>query len=166
MAVTRPVAKLTLPRVSKAVSNCTICGVAPAATVKAPALLTMMCGCALAVTRVPPKTPPAVTLPLAVTTPRRVGSLPDLPTMTEAGLPGYAITLWIAMFGPAGMPPAVTARLNQEINRVLTLSEVRDQMTAQGSEVTPGAPADLLAAVKTDLKRMGEIVKAAKIQPE
>jgi tripartite-type tricarboxylate transporter receptor subunit TctC len=104
--------------------------------------------------------------PLAVTTPRRVGSLPDLPTMTEAGLPGYAITLWIAMFGPAGMPPAVTARLNAEINRVLTLSEVRDQMTAQGSEVTPGAPADLLAAVKTDLKRMGEIVKAAKIQPE
>jgi tripartite-type tricarboxylate transporter receptor subunit TctC len=104
--------------------------------------------------------------PLAVTTPRRVGSLPDLPTMAEAGLPGYAITLWIAMFGPAGMPPAVTARLNTEINRVLTLPEVRDQMAAQGSEVTPGAPADLLAAVKLDLARMGEIVKAAKIQPE
>ncbi len=104
--------------------------------------------------------------PLAVTTPRRVATLPDLPTMAEAGLPGYAITLWIAMFGPAGMPPAVTARLNKEINRVLTLPEVRDQMAAQGSEVTPGAPADLLAAVKVDLKRMGEIVKAAKIQPE
>jgi tripartite-type tricarboxylate transporter receptor subunit TctC len=70
------------------------------------------------------------------------------------------------MFGPAGMPPAVTARLNKEINRVLTLPEVRDQMAAQGSEVTPGTPADLLAAVKVDLKRMGEIAKAAKIQPE
>jgi len=104
--------------------------------------------------------------PLAVTTPKRVGTLPDLPTMAEAGLPGYAITLWIAVFGPAGMPPAVTARLNKEVNRVLTLPEVRDQMAAQGSEVAPGAPSDLLAAVKTDLKRMGEIVKAAKIQPE
>ncbi|MFN7425512.1 MAG: Bug family tripartite tricarboxylate transporter substrate binding protein [bacterium] len=104
--------------------------------------------------------------PLAVTTPKRVATLPDLPTMAEAGLPGYAITLWIAVFGPAGMPPAVTTRLNKEINRVLTLPEVRDQMAAQGSEVAPGAPADLLAAVKTDLKRMGEIVKAAKIQPE
>jgi tripartite-type tricarboxylate transporter receptor subunit TctC len=86
--------------------------------------------------------------------------------MAEAGLPGYAITLWIAVFGPAGMPPAVTTRLNKETNRVLMLPEVRDQMAAQGSEVAPGAPADLLAAVKTDLKRMGEIVKAAKIQPE
>ncbi|MCE2948511.1 MAG: Bug family tripartite tricarboxylate transporter substrate binding protein [bacterium] len=104
--------------------------------------------------------------PLAVTTPKRVATLPDLPTMAEAGLPGYAITLWIAMFGPGGMPPAITTRLNKEINRVLTLPEVRDQMAAQGSEVTPGAPADLLAAVKVDLKRMGEIVKAAKIQPE
>ena len=104
--------------------------------------------------------------PLAVTTPKRVASLPDLPTMAEAGLPGYAITLWIAVFGPAGMPHAVTARLNKEINRVLTLSEVRDQMASQGSEVAPGTPADLLAAVKVDLQRMGEIVKAAKIQPE
>jgi tripartite-type tricarboxylate transporter receptor subunit TctC len=86
--------------------------------------------------------------------------------MAEAGLPGYAITLWIAVFGPAGMPPAVTTRLNKEIGRVLAMPEVRDQMAAQGSEVTPGSPADLLAAVKTDLSRMGEIVKAARIQPE
>lgn len=86
--------------------------------------------------------------------------------MAEAGLPGYAITLWIAVFGPAGMPPAVTTRLNSEIARVLTLPEVRSQMAPQGSEVTPGTPGELLAAVRNDLKRMGEIVKAAKIQTE
>jgi tripartite-type tricarboxylate transporter receptor subunit TctC len=103
---------------------------------------------------------------LAVTTPRRVATLPDLPTMAEAGLPGYSITLWIAVFGPAGMPPAVTARLNKEIGRVLSLAEVREQLAAQGSEVTPGTPAELLAAVQTDLKRMGEIVRAAKIEAE
>ncbi len=104
--------------------------------------------------------------PLAVTTPRRVATLPELPTMAEAGLPGYAITLWIAVFGPAGMPAAVTTRLNKEIARVLALPEVRDQLAAQGSEVMPGTPAELLAAVQTDLKRMGEIVRAAKIEAE
>jgi tripartite-type tricarboxylate transporter receptor subunit TctC len=104
--------------------------------------------------------------PLAVTTPKRVATLPDLPTMAEAGLPGYSITLWIAMFGPSGMPAGVTARLNKEINRILTTPEVRDQMAAQGSEVAPGSPGDLLAAVQSDLRRMGEIVRAAKIQPE
>jgi len=103
---------------------------------------------------------------LAVTTPKRVATLPDLPTMAEAGVPGYAITLWIALFGPAGMPPAVTARLNKELVRVLGMPEVREQMAAQGSEVMPGTPGDLLAAVKTDLQRMGEIVKAAKIEAE
>jgi tripartite-type tricarboxylate transporter receptor subunit TctC len=104
--------------------------------------------------------------PIAATTPKRVATLPDLPTMAEAGLPGYSITLWIAVFGPAGMPAALTTRLNGEINKVLAMSEVREQMAAQGSEVTPGTPDMLLSAVKTDLKRMGEIVKAAKIEAE
>ncbi|MBC7782052.1 MAG: tripartite tricarboxylate transporter substrate binding protein [Proteobacteria bacterium] len=104
--------------------------------------------------------------PLAVTTPKRAGNLPEIVTMAEAGLPGYAITLWIAVFGPAGMPPAVTARLNKEIVRVLALPDVREQMGAQGAEVMSGSPADLRSAVQVDLKRMGEIVKAAKIEAE
>jgi tripartite-type tricarboxylate transporter receptor subunit TctC len=102
--------------------------------------------------------------PIAATTPKRVATLPDLPTMAEAGLPGYSITLWIAVFGPAGMPAALTTRLNGEINKVLAMSEVREQMAAQGSEVTPGTPDMLLSAVKTDLKRMGEIVKRAMVK--
>lgn len=103
---------------------------------------------------------------LAVTTPRRAASLPDIPTMSEAGLPGYSMTLWIALFAPAGTPPTVVARLNKELNRALRLPEVREQMAQQGSEVVYGAPEDVLAAVKTDLKRVGQIVKAANIQPQ
>lgn len=103
---------------------------------------------------------------LAVTTPKRAINMPDLPTMSEAGLPGYAITLWIAVYAPAGTPPPVVARLNKAIHHALNLPEVRDQMALNGAEVTYGSPADLLAATHSDLKRMGIIVKAAKIEPQ
>ncbi len=104
--------------------------------------------------------------PLAVTTPKRAINLPNLPTMSEAGVPGYAMTLWIAIYAPAGTPPPVVARLNREIHRALSLPEVRELMASSGAEVSFGTPAELLAATRTDLKRMGEIVKAAKIEAQ
>ena len=104
--------------------------------------------------------------PLAVTTPARASILPNLPTISEAGVPGYAITLWIAIYAPAGTPAPVIAKLNKEVQRALNLPEVREQMTLQGAEVAVGSPADLLAATKSDLKKMGELVKTAKIVPQ
>ncbi len=104
--------------------------------------------------------------PLAVTTPKRALNLPDLPTMSEAGVPGYAMTLWIAIYAPAGTPQPVVARLNKEIHRALSLPEVREQMAQSGAEVSFGSPADLLAATRADLLRMAEIVKTAKIEPQ
>ena len=104
--------------------------------------------------------------PLGVTTPRRVGSLPNLPTIAEAGLPGYEMTLWIAVYAPAGTPSSAIAKLNSEMNRALSSAEVRDQMAQQGAEVWYGTPGELLEATKKDLKRMGEVVKAARIEPQ
>ena len=104
--------------------------------------------------------------PLAVTTPSRAKNLPDLPTTAEAGLPGYAMTLWLGVFAPAGTPAAIVTKLNTAMNRALGSPEVREQMAQQGAEVSYGTPAQLLAAVKTDLTRMGETVKAAKIEPQ
>jgi tripartite-type tricarboxylate transporter receptor subunit TctC len=104
--------------------------------------------------------------PLAVTTRKRALNLPDLPTMSEAGLPGYASTLWIAVHAPAGTPAPVVARLNQEFARALALPEVREQMALNGAEVSFGPPAELLAATRADLKLMGEIVRAAKIEAQ
>ena len=104
--------------------------------------------------------------PLAVTTAKRATSLPDLPTMNEAGLAGFSMPLWIAMFAPAGTPPAIVARLNKEMNRALSSPEVREQMAQQGAEVVYGTPAELLTAVKTDLKRVGDIVRTAQIEPQ
>ena len=103
---------------------------------------------------------------LAVTTPKRAVNLAQIPTLSEAGLPGFSMALWIGVFAPAGTPPAVVARLNKEMNRALSNPEAREQMAQQGSEVVYGSPADLLAAVRTDLKRVGDIVKAANIEPQ
>jgi tripartite-type tricarboxylate transporter receptor subunit TctC len=103
---------------------------------------------------------------LAVTTPKRAASLPELPTMSEAGLPGFSMTLWVGIFAPAGTPLPVVARLNKEMNRALSTTEIREQMAQQGAEVVYGTPAELLAAVKGDLKRVGEIVRTAKIEPQ
>ena len=103
---------------------------------------------------------------IAVTTPTRATALPDLPTMAEAGLPGFSMPLWIAVFAPAGTPPAIVAKLNREMNRALAAPDVREQMAQQGAEVVYGTPAELLAAVRSDLKRVGEIVKAANIEAQ
>ena len=103
---------------------------------------------------------------LAVTTPRRVATMPEVPTMAEAGIAGYSVTLWIATFGPAGMPASVTARHVKAQQGVLALPEVREQLGAQGAELAPGTPAELAAAVAADLKRMGELVRAARIEPQ
>jgi tripartite-type tricarboxylate transporter receptor subunit TctC len=104
--------------------------------------------------------------PLAVTTRKRTLNLPDLPTMSEAGLPGYASTLWIAVHAPAGTPKPIIARLNREFARALALPEVLEQMVLNGAEVSFGSPAELLAATHSDLKLMGEIVRAAKIEAQ
>ena len=103
---------------------------------------------------------------LAVTTPKRALNLPDLPTMSEAGLTGYASTLWIAAHAPASTPKAIVERLKREFHRALSLPEVREQMAASGAEVSLSSPAELLAATHTDLKRMGEIIRAAKIEAQ
>ena len=104
--------------------------------------------------------------PLAVTTAKRAAALPDLPTMSEAGLSGYELPLWLALFAPGGTPAAIVERLNRELNRALAATDVREQLAQQGAEVLAGTPADLAAAVRTDLKRIGAIVRAAKIEAQ
>jgi tripartite-type tricarboxylate transporter receptor subunit TctC len=104
--------------------------------------------------------------PLAVTTAKRATSLPELPTMSEAGLTGFAMPLWLGVFAPAGTPPAIVERLNRDLNRALATPDMREQFAQQGAEVLYGTPAELLAAVKSDLRRIGDIVRTAKIEAQ
>jgi tripartite-type tricarboxylate transporter receptor subunit TctC len=104
--------------------------------------------------------------PVAMLGARRSALLPDVPTMAEAGLPGYDVTFWQALFAPAKTPTAAITRLNAELQRSLGQSDVREAFAAQGAEVFPGSPADLAARVKADLANMGKLVKQAKVEPE
>ncbi len=104
--------------------------------------------------------------PLAVTTPRRAASLPELPTLSEAGLPGFEITSWFGLLAPAATPAPIVTRLNAETNKVLARADVRDTLGAQGLEVTPGTPEQFAAHIKSEIAKFTRIGKAAAIKAE
>jgi len=104
--------------------------------------------------------------PLAITAGRRSPVLPDVPTMAEAGLPGYELNFWIGIFAPARTPVPVVARLNTDTLKALQTAEVRQQFAAQGADVVGTSPKELLELIRTGIPQMAKIVKAARIEPE
>ncbi len=103
---------------------------------------------------------------LAITSSRRSPVLPDVPTMAEAGLPGFELNFWIGIFAPAGTPAPVVARLNTDTLKALQTAEVRQQFAAQGADVAGTSPKELLELIRTGIPQMAKIVKAARIEPE
>lgn len=103
---------------------------------------------------------------LGVGNARRIPSLPDFPTISEAGLPGYESYAWGGMIGPANMPKDIVARLAKEIIAVLNQKDVIDRMLADGTVPTPSGPDEFLAYQKAELKKWGAVVKLAGIKPE
>ena len=96
---------------------------------------------------------------LAVTSLERSPIAPELPTLSEAGLPGYEIELWFAVFVPAGTPPAVIARLHAEIVRVLRQPDTAQSLVNQGMRVKAGTPAELAEHVKREIPKWGRLVR-------
>ncbi len=103
---------------------------------------------------------------LGVGNAKRIPSLPDFPTIAEAGVPGYESFAWGGMIGPANMPKDVVARLNKEIIAVLSQKDVIDRMLADGTVPSTSSPEDFLAYEKAELKKWGAVVKLAGIKPE
>jgi len=100
---------------------------------------------------------------LAVTTPYRSPALPDVPTMAEAGLPGFSVESWQGFFAPAGTPPAVVAKINRSIQAVLQQPEVRARLEDMGFKVAGGSPADLAASLRTERPRYSQAILTAGI---
>jgi len=98
---------------------------------------------------------------LAVTTAKRYPALPDVPTMIEAGVPGFEASSWFGVLAPAATPPEVVKRLNAEINRSLGLAEVQERLTQQGAEPSPGTPEEFGAFIKSEIVKWGKVVKAS-----
>ena len=102
--------------------------------------------------------------PLGVTTAQRASALPDVPTIQEAGVPGYEVAGWYGMIGPAGMPQALVARINKEINAILNVAEMREQLAQRGAEVRTGTPEEYAAAMARDMQKWQTVVAAAGIK--
>jgi tripartite-type tricarboxylate transporter receptor subunit TctC len=103
---------------------------------------------------------------LGVGNDKRIPTLPDVPTISEAGLPGYEAYAWGGMIGPANMPKEIVARLNREIVQVLKQKDVSDRMLAEGTVPTPSSSEEFTAYIRTELKKWGEVVKMANIKAE
>ena len=101
---------------------------------------------------------------LAVTTPKRIAALAELPTVMESGYPTYEVTNWHGILGPKGMPREVVDRLNRDINEVLKTEELRNLLASDGLEPAGGTPADFAAVLKSEVARWGEVARQARVK--
>ena len=95
---------------------------------------------------------------LAITEAKRSGLLPGVPTVGET-VTGYEMSVWYAAFGPAGLPKAIVAKLNAEINRILALADVKTKMEEIGVEVATSSPEELEARLRLDAEKWGGIIR-------
>jgi tripartite-type tricarboxylate transporter receptor subunit TctC len=98
---------------------------------------------------------------LAVTTAKRSPLVPDLPTMAEAGLPGFDISTWYGLFAPAGTPPSVIAKWNADVTKILTTPDVRAKLMADGAEPAPDTPEQFAQMISRELAKYARIIKAS-----
>jgi len=99
--------------------------------------------------------------PLGATSAKRFAALPDVPTIAEAGVPGYEYTNWYGVLAPGGTPPAVLAKLQSEISRILNLPELRDRLNNEGAVVVASTPPQFGAFLKTEMDKAAKIAKAS-----
>jgi len=104
--------------------------------------------------------------PLAVTTAARSAFVPDLPTISEAGLAGYDVYVWYGLLAPAGTPKAVIARLNGEVVAALNDADMKEQFTRSGSTAAASTPAAFDAVIKRDHAMWARVIKDAGIKLE
>jgi tripartite-type tricarboxylate transporter receptor subunit TctC len=103
---------------------------------------------------------------LAIAGSQRHPQIPQVPTMAEAGYPDVEMAQWFGVFGPAGLPAPIVARLNAEFVKALRSEDVQKILLPQGSIVIPGPPEELAAMVRRDIVRLGDLVKESGAKPE
>lgn len=103
---------------------------------------------------------------LGITSLERSPTLPKVPTIAEAGLPGFEMNPWFGVLGPAGIPPDIVAKLNAELVRILRSGEVAAQFAAQGVDPAHSTPAQFAAVIKSDLEKWGKVIAQAGIKSE
>jgi tripartite-type tricarboxylate transporter receptor subunit TctC len=103
---------------------------------------------------------------LAVTTPQRWPGTPELPTMVEAGVPGFVITQWYGMLAPARTPQAIVTRLNKEIARILHQPDVKEKLAADGADAVGNTPEQFGAHIRSEIAKYSKLVKQIGLKAE
>jgi tripartite-type tricarboxylate transporter receptor subunit TctC len=103
---------------------------------------------------------------LAVTTAQRSPSVPELPTLDEAGVPGFEAITWHGVVVPAATPPALIERLNRDIAGVLRAPELRERLAGLGAEVIGGTPDEFADYIKREIPKWAKVVKDSGAQAE
>ena len=103
---------------------------------------------------------------LAVTSAKRSGLLTDVPTVAESGLSGYEAAGWFGVLAPAGTPPAVVARLNAQINRILELPEVKASLASDGAEPAGGTPAQMAESARLASAKWSKLIRELNLRAE
>ena len=103
---------------------------------------------------------------LAVTTKERSALLPDLPSLAEAGIPGYDVTSYAALFAPAGTPKEIVDRLNAELQKIIANPQAKSRIAITGFDAFSGPPETLASFVQSELVNWGKLIKDAGIEPQ
>ena len=103
---------------------------------------------------------------LAVTTKNRTPSAPELPTISEAGVPGYDVSSWYGLLAPAGTPPAVVSKLQTEIAKVLRSPDVSKNLTSQGLDLVGNTPEEFSAILRAEIVKWAKVAKASGARAE
>lgn len=103
---------------------------------------------------------------LATTGAKRAAAAPELPTVAEAGVPGYEAANWFGTVAPGKTPPAIVSRLSQEIGRALHMADVRERLLTQGMEPVSNTPEEFSGYIRAEMKKWAKVVQASGAKPE
>lgn len=135
-----------------------------------PALVDLLAGqITMTITGVPPLLPhvrAGKLRALGVTAVERLPQLPELPTLHEAGVPGYEVTQWYGFAGPAGIPRVIVQTLHAAVDKILRLPDVRDRFASEGAEPRSSTPEQFQALIRSEIARWRPVVKASGARPE
>ena len=101
---------------------------------------------------------------LGITSSQRSPYLPNIPTVSESGLPGYEASIWYGLLAPAGTPPAIVAKLNLELHKAMAHPDVKQKLADQIFSLTPSTPEEFSRKINSELDRWGKLIKEAKVK--
>lgn len=101
---------------------------------------------------------------LAVSSDKRSAAAPDLPTVAEAGVPGYAAVAWAGLLAPKGTPPQAIAQINSEVTRIMNEPEVKERLAGLGADFSPNSPKDFDRFIRAEITRWGDVIRRANLK--